>query len=76
MSFCAAVFTRKSNKDTHVRKVRCKRLNRWSYEQISALSIVEASLEGSREINYIEPTLTVRDEADWGRWGSVSKLSV
>jgi hypothetical protein len=44
--FCAAVFTRKSNKDTHVRKERCKGLNRWSYQQISALLDSNSSPEG------------------------------
>jgi hypothetical protein len=47
--FCAAVFTRKSNRDTHVREGRCKAFNRWSSEQISILSNSEALPEGTHD---------------------------
>jgi hypothetical protein len=47
--FCAAVFTRKSNKNTHLRKGRCKGTFRWFSEHINILSNGETSLEGTHE---------------------------
>jgi hypothetical protein len=54
---CAAVFTRKSNKDTHLRKGRCKGTFRWFSEHISILSNGETSLEGNCELLLSEKRL-------------------
>jgi hypothetical protein len=57
--FCAVIFTRKSNQDTHVRKGRCKGLNGLLAEQINLLLDSEASLQETRCTTDIDQALVV-----------------
>jgi hypothetical protein len=43
--FCAAIFTRKSNRDAHVDKGRCRGLGRWLSREIEVLAACIASHE-------------------------------
>lgn len=54
--FCSADFTRKSNKDAHVRKGRCKGISRWFSKHISISSNGGISREGT----YIPPPMEKR----------------
>lgn len=64
--FCAAVFTRKSNKDTHVRKGRCKGFNTWLSEQVRVIPTGETLPEGRYSTSDVEQALA-RGETPVGR---------